>query len=42
MRLRNEDQDAITFAMDVEGLDAAAAARAWVDANEAIWRTWLP
>jgi glycine betaine/proline transport system substrate-binding protein len=42
MRLRNEDQDAITFAMDVEGLDAADAARAWVDANEAIWRTWLP
>lgn len=42
MRLTNDDQDAITFAMDVEGLDAADAARAWVDANEAVWRTWLP
>ncbi len=42
MRLANEDQEAITFAMDVEGLDAADAARAWVDANEAVWRTWLP
>ncbi len=42
MRLTNADQDTITFAMDVEGMDAAAAARAWVDANEAVWRTWLP
>jgi glycine betaine/proline transport system substrate-binding protein len=42
LRLGNEDQNAITFAMDFEGLDAAAAAQAWVDANEAIWRTWLP
>lgn len=42
MRLTNADQDAITFAMDVEGQDPAVAARAWVDANEAVWRTWLP
>jgi glycine betaine/proline transport system substrate-binding protein len=42
LRLTNEDQNAITFAMDVEGLDAAAAAKAWVDANEAVWRAWLP
>ena len=42
LQLTNEDQNSITFAMDVEGLDAAQAAAAWVDANEAIWRTWLP
>jgi glycine betaine/proline transport system substrate-binding protein len=42
MRLTNADQDAITFAMDVEGLAPDAAARAWVDANEAVWRSWLP
>jgi len=42
LRLTNDDQNAITFAMDVEGLDAAAAAKAWVDANEAVWRAWLP
>jgi glycine betaine/proline transport system substrate-binding protein len=42
LRLTNADQDAITFAMDVEGLDPDAAARAWVDANEDVWRTWLP
>jgi len=41
MRITNDDQDAITFAMDVEGMDAADAARAWVDANEDVWRTWL-
>jgi glycine betaine/proline transport system substrate-binding protein len=41
MRLTNADQDAITFMMDVEGQDAADAARAWVDANESIWRSWL-
>jgi glycine betaine/proline transport system substrate-binding protein len=42
MRLTNADQDSITFAMDVEGQDPQVAARAWVDANEAVWRTWLP
>jgi len=42
MRLTNADQDAITFAMDVEGLAPDVAARAWVDANEAVWRSWLP
>lgn len=41
-QLFNEDQDAITFAMDVEGMSAEDAAQAWVDANESIWRTWLP
>lgn len=41
-QLQNEDQDAITFAMDVEGKDAEEAARAWVDANEDVWRAWLP
>ena len=41
MRMTNADQDAITFAMDVEGRSAEDAARAWVDANEAVWRAWL-
>ncbi len=42
LRMTNADQDAITFAMDVEGSTPEDAARAWVDANEAVWRTWLP
>jgi glycine betaine/proline transport system substrate-binding protein len=41
MRMTEDDQDAVVRAMFVEGLDAADAARAWVDANEAVWRTWL-
>ncbi len=40
-QLQNEDQDAITFAMDVEGDSPEAAAQAWVDANESVWRAWL-
>ncbi len=42
MRMTEDYQDAVVRAMFVEGLDAADAARAWVDANEAVWRTWLP
>lgn len=41
-QLFNEDQDEITFAMDVEGMSAEDAAQAWVDANESTWRAWLP
>jgi glycine betaine/proline transport system substrate-binding protein len=41
-QLQNEDQDEITFAMDVEGEDPADAAQAWVDANEDTWSAWLP
>jgi glycine betaine/proline transport system substrate-binding protein len=40
--LQNEDQDHITFAMDVEGVPAEDAAQAWVDANEDTWSAWLP
>jgi glycine betaine/proline transport system substrate-binding protein len=42
MRMTTEDQDAVVRAMDVQGLDARDAARAWVDANESVWRAWLP
>lgn len=41
-QLQNEDQDGITFAMDVEGASAEDAAQAWVDDNEDTWRAWLP
>jgi glycine betaine/proline transport system substrate-binding protein len=40
--LQNEDQDSITFAMDVEGEDPEDAAQTWVDANEDTWSAWLP
>jgi glycine betaine/proline transport system substrate-binding protein len=41
-QLQNEDQDEITFAMDVEEQDYEDAARAWVEANEDTWSAWLP
>jgi glycine betaine/proline transport system substrate-binding protein len=41
-QLQSADQDAITFDMDVEQMDARDAAQAWVDANEDVWRAWLP
>lgn len=40
--LQNEDQDSITYAMDVEGQSAEDAAQAWVDEHEDTWRAWLP
>lgn len=40
--MENAWQDEITFAMDVEGQDVQEAAQAWVDANEDVWRAWLP
>ncbi|WP_083441154.1 ABC transporter substrate-binding protein [Nitriliruptor alkaliphilus] len=41
-QLQNEDQDSITFEMDVDGRSPEEAAQAWVDANEDVWRPWLP
>lgn len=42
MTMQNEWQDEITYAMDVEGLEASEAAQQWVDAHEDDWRAWLP
>jgi ABC-type proline/glycine betaine transport system substrate-binding protein len=29
-------------AIDTDGKSAAEAARAWVGANESIWKAWMP
>lgn len=42
MRYSNADQIALIAAVDEEGQSIEAAARAWVDSNEAIWKSWLP
>lgn len=42
MTMQNEWQDEITYAMDVEGLDANEAAQQWVDDHQADWEGWLP
>lgn len=40
--LSNEDQIAMLGAVEVDGQSVEGAAQAWVDANEAKWKAWLP
>ncbi len=40
--LSNEDQIAMLGAVEVDGQSVEEAAQAWVDANEAKWKAWLP
>lgn len=42
MSYTNADQIAMIAAAELEGQEPAAAARAWVDANKAVWEKWLP
>ncbi|MEZ4734682.1 MAG: ABC transporter substrate-binding protein [Caldilineaceae bacterium] len=42
MNYSTEDQIAMIAAVELEGVSVEDAARAWLDANEATWRTWLP
>jgi len=40
--LSNEVQAAMILAIDVDGRDIDEVVQEWVDANEAVWRKWLP
>ncbi len=42
MSYTTEDQISMIAAVELEGAEVDAAARAWIDANEATWRAWLP
>lgn len=42
MNYSTEDQISMVAAIELDGLSAAEAARAWVDENEAVWSEWLP
>lgn len=42
MSYDTETQIAMIAAVDVDGQSVEEAAQAWVDANEAVWRQWLP
>jgi glycine betaine/proline transport system substrate-binding protein len=42
MSYSNEDQIAMIAATEIDGLEPEEAARQWVEANESVWRTWLP
>ena len=39
-QLQNAEQEEMMKAIDVDGNDVQDVAKAWVEANEAIWRTW--
>lgn len=42
MNYSTEAQIDMIAAVEIEGQSMAEAAQAWVDANESVWRTWLP
>ena len=42
MNLSNAEQAKMVLAVDVEGRDIEEVVGEWLDANEAIWRKWLP
>jgi glycine betaine/proline transport system substrate-binding protein len=42
MRYSNDDQIAMIAATEIDGKEPAQAAREWVDANESVWKAWLP
>lgn len=41
MNYDNASQEEIAKGIDVDGMDAAAAAQAWVDANADVWQPWV-
>jgi glycine betaine/proline transport system substrate-binding protein len=41
MNYSNADQIGMIAAVELEAQDVDAAARAWIDANEAVWSEWL-
>jgi glycine betaine/proline transport system substrate-binding protein len=40
-QMQNEWQDAITFMIDEEGIEASEAAARWIEENEEAWRPWV-
>lgn len=42
MNYTTEDQIGMIAAVEIDGQAVEEAAQAWVDANEDVWRTWLP
>ncbi len=42
MSYSTDEQIKMVAAIDTDGKSAAEAARAWVDANESIWKAWMP
>ena len=42
MNYSTEDQIEMIAAVELEGMEIEDAARAWLDANEETWKSWLP
>ena len=42
MNYTTEDQISMIAAVEIDGQSVEDAAQAWVDANEDVWRAWLP
>jgi glycine betaine/proline transport system substrate-binding protein len=42
MQYSTEDQIQMIAAVELEGQTAEEAARAWLDANQETWQSWLP
>ena len=42
MSYDNAAQEEIALSIDVDGMDPADAAQAWVDENTDVWQAWLP
>ena len=40
--LSNTQQAGMIYDVDVGGMDLEAAVRKWMDANESVWRAWIP
>ena len=41
-QMTNEQQNEIVFNLTENGLPVRQAAQEWVDANESVWRSWIP
>ena len=42
MSYSTDEQIKMVAAIDTDGKKPGEAARAWVDANESIWKAWMP
>ena len=42
LTMTNEQQSEMTFNVTQEGMTPLEAAQIWVDANESVWRPWIP
>jgi glycine betaine/proline transport system substrate-binding protein len=42
MQITTEQQNEIAAYIDSDGMSAADAAKKWVDANQDVWKAWLP